>query len=123
LPPNPIIGLLSILGVRTKRHARIHEHGWNRYNHTKEQITTFLKIGNRSGFGVAGRRCKFRQLEFLDLSSTLLSSDLNTVTTLKWQMLIKILNNIQVRTVDELGTEQRTDGDGYETDITMITEA
>jgi hypothetical protein len=62
LPPNPTIGLLSILGVRTKRHARIHEHGWNRYNHTKEQITTFLKFGNRTGFGVAGRGENFDSL-------------------------------------------------------------
>jgi Leucine Rich repeats (2 copies) len=55
---------------------------------------------------LTGWRWKFRQLELLDLSGTPFSSDHRFKDTmLKWYPKLKILNNIEVRTADELAAQ------------------
>ena len=56
-----------------------------------------------------GWRWKFRNLEFLDLSNTPFSADPTFKDTmLKWYPKLRILNNIQVRTAEELAAQKKT---------------
>ncbi|PYH96405.1 mRNA export factor mex67 [Aspergillus ellipticus CBS 707.79] len=56
-----------------------------------------------------GWRWKFRNLEFLDLSNTPFSSDPTFKDTmLKWYPKLRFLNNVEVRTVEELAAQKKT---------------
>lgn len=58
--------------------------------------------------GLAGWRWKFRQLEFLDLSNNPISSTPNfKETMMKWYPKLKTLNNVQVRTDEEVAAQSR----------------
>ncbi|PWY82824.1 hypothetical protein BO70DRAFT_335796 [Aspergillus heteromorphus CBS 117.55] len=56
-----------------------------------------------------GWRWKFRNLEFLDLSNTPFSSDPTFKDTmLKWYPKLRFLNNVEVRTAEELAAQKKT---------------
>lgn len=56
-----------------------------------------------------GWRWKFRELEFLDLTGNPFSSDPSfKATMLKWFPNLKILNNVQVRTAEEVALTKKT---------------
>lgn len=56
-----------------------------------------------------GWRWKFRQLEFLDLTGTPFSADPSFKDTmLKWYPKLRILNNTEVRTAEELAAQKKT---------------
>jgi nuclear RNA export factor len=58
--------------------------------------------------GLGGWRWKFRQLEFLDLSNNPISSTPNfKETMMKWYPKLKTLNNIQVRTDEDVAAQSR----------------
>lgn len=54
-------------------------------------------------------RWKFRNLEFLDLSATPFSADPTFKDTmLKWYPKLRVLNNVEVRTADEVAAQMKT---------------
>ncbi|PYI03649.1 mRNA export factor mex67 [Aspergillus sclerotiicarbonarius CBS 121057] len=56
-----------------------------------------------------GWRWKFRNLEFLDLSNTPFSADPTFKDTmLKWYPKLRFLNNVEVRTAEELAAQKKT---------------
>lgn len=58
--------------------------------------------------GLSGWRWKFRQLEFLDLGNNPISSSPNfKETMMKWYPKLKTLNNVQVRTDEEVAAQSR----------------
>lgn len=63
----------------------------------------------RDANALIGWRWKFRQLEFLDLSGTPFSADPSFKDTmLKWYPRLRILNNTEVRTAEELAAQKKT---------------
>ncbi|KAJ5094642.1 hypothetical protein N7456_010503 [Penicillium angulare] len=58
---------------------------------------------------IIGWRWKFRDLEFLDLTGSPFSADENFKTTLmKWYPKLQTLNNVQVRTPEEVAAQKKT---------------
>ncbi|KAF7170897.1 hypothetical protein CNMCM5623_003363 [Aspergillus felis] len=56
-----------------------------------------------------GWRWKFRNLEFLDLTGTPFSADPNfKETMMKWYPKLRVLNNVEVRTPEEIAAQKKT---------------